>query len=461
MGNPAIQVAIDGLAAIGIHVPASATSLIELLINEGEDVLSVIPKIISAIEQLGAEIWSTIEHLAAGIEAYGLLGFVQRQIEAAFDPHVETVRNIHMQKQTMLNNHRATLSTIKTNMQGLQDSQTFRGRASTAAYSRLNLSMADTSTHLDLLEQSLTVDQTFFTNIEQAKSSIAQASLYSLIILGIVLIVAGFLVLASAGMAALVIAEVGTLAITLAEAAILSIFTGCFLVWIAGHQLLDQSSTVTNRTFPMARPTDIPVPSELPPRKPRTSFTPEQEQLLDDLAQEFGWKGDSQKEAWLEYLIGMYGSSPEVLARLKSMIRCLYYNGYFDPQRLITNYQDQSATATVRRIWNTVTNALQPHDLEGAWKDYHGLPSGANHEQDINDTFRSLLDALSSLDQKIGDSRTPENLRAVYQALRNTVQATYDFVVKKVQGIDRPTSWSDQGNIPFSSDIFKNSGCTG
>ena len=117
MGNPEVEAAIKGLNAIGIAIPPEAEGFIELLLNVGEDVFTAVPHIISMVEQVGGEVWSSMEQLVGGMEQYGPGGYIQHLNEKGFRPHVETIHTIHQQKKIMLENHRATLATLQTQIQ--------------------------------------------------------------------------------------------------------------------------------------------------------------------------------------------------------------------------------------------------------------------------------------------------------------------------------------------------------
>ncbi len=92
MGNPLVDAAVEGLRLMGVPVPP--TTFLELLINEGEDVLSVVPRLVSTIGALGGDAWQVLEEVASGMEMYGPVGYAQSLLDKHFAPAIQTVQDI-------------------------------------------------------------------------------------------------------------------------------------------------------------------------------------------------------------------------------------------------------------------------------------------------------------------------------------------------------------------------------
>lgn len=244
MGNPAVEAAIKGLSLVGIDIPPGCEGFIELLINAGEDALTAVPHIISVIEQIGGEIWSSVEQLVDGMEQYGPVGYIQHLIDQGFNAHVETINAIHTQKKNMLANHRTTLNTVQTQVQALfTGPQAYSGPAAIQAQTQFATLTSGTSSHLDLLEQSLAVDQKFFTDYQSANASAAEAEIVVLIIVGIILI--GCLVgaaftggLSLAGLAS------APIIFSSADCLILAALVGVFDAWAVGHAYMTNQTQI-------------------------------------------------------------------------------------------------------------------------------------------------------------------------------------------------------------------------
>jgi hypothetical protein len=272
MGNPAVEVALKGLDAIGIHLPPSAEGLIEMLIDDGEDALTAIPHIVSFIERMGGDAWHTIDEVATGMQKYGPLGYVQRQIDNMIDPHVNTITNIHQQKQTLLTNHRATLQTLKTQVDTLApggppgQQNTYAGSAADTLRTTFYSYHDSMSSHLDLLEQTLAVDQKFFSDIGSVVTNL-NSELLILLVIAVILVVAFAVavVLTGGGAFAALLALLPTIEIGIpawfgsaAVTAVLSL-TAIFLAWELGHQILGIPSPISLPNIPAIHLPNIPT----------------------------------------------------------------------------------------------------------------------------------------------------------------------------------------------------------
>jgi hypothetical protein len=156
MSNVLVGAAIDSLHLIGIDVPPGAISLIELLINEGVDVVSEFPRIIETIERYGGDAWYALEQVAGGFEQYGPVRYIQHEVENYFTPQMNKVREVHSNKYQLVILHQATFAHVRNTLTTLNTSAGFIGSGA------------------DVMLNSLTNISTSFHNLTAAMSDAQQ-----------------------------------------------------------------------------------------------------------------------------------------------------------------------------------------------------------------------------------------------------------------------------------------------
>jgi hypothetical protein len=245
MGNVLVDTAIQGLRLAGLPVPP--VTFIEMLINEGEDVLSAIPRLVTTIEAMGGA-WSVLEEVAYGMEQYSPIGYVQRLVDQHFAPAIQVVEDIHTSKTTLIETHRTLLTHVTNQLTALApahasgDGQTmvFTG----AAANTMNVRFADVSAQmnrlLDVMDQSRQIDQDLLMQLQFVKKVGMGMVVLDLVLLAIGLVLAPETVGGSLAIAGIV--DAGLLG---AEASILlGAILACFLVWGLRHALLAISTSL-------------------------------------------------------------------------------------------------------------------------------------------------------------------------------------------------------------------------
>jgi hypothetical protein len=263
MSNPLVDAAIETLRLMGMPIPPSMPYLVDLLINEGEDVLTEIPRIVSVIETLGGNAWQVLEEIASGMASQGPVGYVQGLINNYFAPSIQIISDIHASKSTIINTHRTMLATVSAqlttlapqNSTGVANGQVtaFTGDAANAMRARYADISAQANQQLDVMEQSQQIDQDLLNDLKVVMIVGAITLIITLILMAIALVIEFIFAVPTVG---------GTLAIgAIVDAGILGteaeIFLGaiiaCFVVWAIRHALLDISTTLTHPiTAPVA-----------------------------------------------------------------------------------------------------------------------------------------------------------------------------------------------------------------
>jgi len=502
VGNILVESAINGLRLVGINVPQSAENFIEMLINEGVDVVDEVPKIVSFVEQLGGEAWHLITQVTEGMEQYGPVGYTEHLIRHVYDPHYQTIKDIHQQKMVMLDAHRSTLSTFHTKAQALYNGQqAFSGQGATSAQTQLNTLNTGMSSHLALLETSLTYDHHFFNQYDDAIKNLETMAIIALIIVCLLLLILIIAIVASGGGALALIglggsaAAGGTIALggtaaagglslgaTIGLAALASIDT-LILHWALQHEGLAQpltlnwnpagTTTTTHTALISAGPT---LPN---PNAKGSGETPAEAALIDELLNEFG--GAIPRDV-LKYLVKWLGASQLTAA----MIRCLYQNGYLNlPSK---TYGSDPLESNYESAWNAIASHFDPNDLEGAWKEVNpdqvdpttinpdsNYVSNADHVREVRDGLKSIQKVLTSLEKKLtyldriisgsSDPNTPEILDLItqkthIQKLKDAFTALQKYVQSKIQrNSPSPDTWPDKGRTPILEDLLQVSTC--
>jgi len=254
MGNPLVDAAVEGLRLMGVPVPP--TTFLELLINEGEDVLSVVPRLVSTIGALGGDAWQVLEEVASGMEMYGPVGYAQSLLDKHFAPAIQTVQDIHRSKTPLINTHRAMLTNITTrlitlapqNGNGATHGQVtaFTGEAANA----MNASFADisakTSSLLNVMDQSQQIDQDLMNQLKIVMVVAEGMAILDIALLAIGLILTPFT--AGGSLAIGLIVDGGLLG---AEVdALLAAVIGCFVIWAVRHAVLAISTSLSQSHTP-------------------------------------------------------------------------------------------------------------------------------------------------------------------------------------------------------------------
>lgn len=351
--------------------------------------------------------------------------------------------------------------------------QSFTGPAATQAQTHFTTLKSQVSNHLDLLNQSMAIDQKFFTDVENSKDSATNAVIVGLIIMGIILVVALALAAFSGG-ASLAVIGVGTVGVSAEEAGALAVVAGCFVAWGIAHELLAHPISINQQpsiTLPASHPLISAKPT-LPVPKP----TAEDIKMAKDLFNEFG---EQIPEDVLTYLVTLLGASPLTAA----MIRCLYQSGYLNLSRRGWESLDYANG----KVWANVVEHLKSTDLEGAWKEYNPdqvdpatitnskYVSGGQHDEEVKaalDAINKLVDRLSKridgLNEAIKhapDINDPRIIDLIDQ--RSHLQKLYDvyndlknFIQSSIaKGSSSPDTWPDKGQLPLLEDLLKSSTC--
>ena len=254
MSNPLVDVAIEALRLMGIPIPPSMPYLVEILINEGEDVLIAVPRIVSVIETLGGDVWQVLEEIANGMASQGPVGYVQRLINNYFAPSIQIISDIHTSKSILINMHRTMLATISTQLTtlapqgstGTANGQVtaFTGDAANAMHRRYTDISAQANQQLSVMEQSQQIDQDLLNELKVVMIVGAITLILTLILMAIALVIELIFAVPTAGGTLAIggIVDMGILG-TEAEVFLGAIIT-CFIVWAARHALLNISTTL-------------------------------------------------------------------------------------------------------------------------------------------------------------------------------------------------------------------------
>ncbi|MDQ2716393.1 MAG: hypothetical protein M3Z08_15925 [Chloroflexota bacterium] len=158
------------------------------------------------------------------------------------------------------------------------------------------------------------------------------------------------------------------------------------------------------------------------------------------------------------YLINLYGSMSFV--KIAAMLRCLLRKGYINPRSQLTgrNALNDQTVSGFEGAWNSLTQHLTPADLEGAWKDGHGLVSNAMHDKEVQNAVDSLYKLMRIIERQLNRG-VSSNLQQILQNMRDACQRMIDYVNKNVYGIKQPTDWPSNGFGPSISQVLKSSGC--
>jgi hypothetical protein len=487
MANPAVDAAIKGLEAIGIPVPPGANYLIELLVNEGEDALSAIPHLISVIEQLGGDAWSTLEEVASGMAVYGPAGYVERKIREMVNPHIDAVHSIHQNKQNIIATHRAALNNLQTRITQLAPGgtatgngtpTTFTGEGADAMLLQFNTTAASMSQHLNLMEQSLQLDQTFFTNVDSSISTGVAVAIIALIIVAVIIVVAIALAPETGG-GSLAFAAGGVMTAgggggAGAVAWVLGGIIACFTAWAVGHELLTHQFTIS---MPLSKPQVMPINLTKYP-----DLDPKQTEAANELGREF--KDVNIK--WIRYLIHVLGLQGLSAAEAQAVIRCLKAKGYLDiTDRLKleakkyntdpgsvgldpNSPENKPVIDAFKKAWNALMDQLNPRTLQGAWAESNGIDTtipelgSKDHVMKVENGIQAVNKVITALEEKIADYRTTPGMRVFYRQLLKFFTDSRDFANKLFRGgrSDGPSTWDDpKGEVPFGEDLIAASGC--
>jgi hypothetical protein len=198
MDNPLVDEAMNSLRLLGIPLPASMSSLVELLINEGEDVHSAVPRIVSTIEQLGGSTMSVLDEVANGMAQYGPTGYVQRLLNGYFAPQVQKVQQISHGKGQLTALHRMKLETLKKQLVVLTAGKTTIASGGSATYAgpsadAMMVNVGQVSAHMERLlaamDQSRQIDADLQSDIERIIEGVAALAIVDLILLAAVFII--------------------------------------------------------------------------------------------------------------------------------------------------------------------------------------------------------------------------------------------------------------------------------
>ncbi len=317
MSNPLVDTAIEALRLIGIPIPPSMPYLVEMLINEGEDVLTAIPRIVSVIEALGGDVWQVLEEIASGMASQGPVGYVQGLINSYFAPSIQIIGDIHISKTSLINTHSTMLATVNTQLTtlapqssaGVANGQVtaFTGDAANAMQACYTDISTQTNQLLNVMEQSRQIDQDLLNELKVVMIVGAITLVITLILMAIALVIELIFAIPTAG-GTLAIGGIVDIGILGGEAELfLGAILACFVVWAARHALLDISTTLTHpRTTPIAPPyhqyTYEPNPKHGPTQKGNIGAEPQNGQdALDNSVQV---KGTSTRRVGVDPMTG-------------------------------------------------------------------------------------------------------------------------------------------------------------
>ena len=260
MGSAVLETAIEGLRLAGIPVPP--VSFVELLISEGEDVLSVVPRLVTTIEALGGEAGSMLEEIAYGMAQYGPVAYAQRLVDQRLEPSLQTIHTIRAGKATLVDTHRTLFAGATTQLTILApqsaasgQGMAFTGDAANNMHARFSDISAQANRLLTVMDQSQQIDQDLLAQLQFVTKVGIGMAIADLALLSIGLLLAPITGGASLALAAIV--DTGLLA---GEAEILlGAIIACFLVWAARHALLAISTSLAPTTHTQSV-SPIPLP---------------------------------------------------------------------------------------------------------------------------------------------------------------------------------------------------------
>lgn len=472
------------LESLGIGTFGGMEGFIQFLIHLGEDPVHVISQLWSRITAHGGTATSVLEEMAHGIETYGLTGYFTRMTNQAVSPIKDALNGQTKRASQIADLHQTTVSTMQKKLTTLtavttpsSTPMTWQGTSTdvTTGTAPSTMTMAWQGTAADTMNASFGDISQFLSQLnDQIHNNGQQASLnhaflqvlefteyvaIGMVVLDILLVIvnavilvgsaafAGVGVLAGAAIDALL--DTGVLALeieillALVAADALAWLIGTLAIYATQHPLTHTGTSAPTVSKPQVLQLNLPKGPEVTPGQQATI-----EDLVRELAAKLGVSAESLQK-WLQLIAQALGPGISGEA-LKSIIRCLAAKGYLD--------------ASFKSGWNSVADHLTPRDLQGAWGDYNGYDTSADHWGEVNGGLDSLRNYITMLNGKIADRTISAAQRAVYKALRDAAQKTIDYVTNLIQKGKKQgpstNEWPDpKGRVPFVEEVLKASGC--
>lgn len=463
-----IQSLEDGVARLGsLGVPSfpSLPQFIQFLVEMGENPFLFLPNLVSHILGKGGSPIQVLEELAEGFLNEGPQTYTQRQVTKVITPLIATVQK-HTQTASALGTlHQGTITQVKQKLstlrQGTSTSPGLQGDFALAVdshFATIESAMGMLTGPFGIqLQDPWPVFQSNFISINQAfvdalsvvpKMATAFA-LFDLAVISVEVVCDTVITVGTLGIGDVLAipAEVAIdLVLVVGELAIIGVWiVGDAVFWAVAvlgalaalgiEEIIYQATRLATAQATATSGTTVAQYSN-------PALNPDEKKLLQDIKK---WLSDhnitlpDNADAWLKYLIGLLGTTGVSIAAIRAMVLCLIQKGYLGE--------------AYTKVWNTITQQLEPDDLQGAWKDVCGMKvtKGGRtwtHFQKVTDGYKSLQNFLSE------NPGAPPPLKAAIQATLNYVNEVIDRSCNR-----KDSEWKDQARGPFWQILLQQSGC--
>lgn len=455
-----IEDAISRLASLGVPYFASLPQFIQFLVTEGENPFSFLPALVSHIISKGGEPVQVLEELAGGFLSEGPQAYTQKQATRVVNPIIATVQQHTRTASALGSLHQETVTQVKQKLTALRESSPgspgLQGDFALTLDSNFTIVEKNMATLTGPFGMQLSdpwpvfennfgqINQTFISGLEEVPKMASAFVLFDLAVISVEVLITGTITIGSLGLGDVIAvpAETGIdLVLVAGEIVIIGVWIiGDALFWVLAvigallalgiEEIIYHIVQATTTT--QAGSTTVAAYSN-------PALNPDERKLLQNLKKWLSDHGLDVPEDWLKYLIGLIGATGASIAAIRAMILCLAQKGYF--------------SAAYASVWNTITDQLEPDDLQGAWKDGCGMKvvkGGRSwiHWGKVENAYNGLQNFLKN------NPGAPAPLKAAIQATLNYVNEVIDRDCNR-----KSSQWKDQARGPFWQVLLQESGC--